>query len=225
MHSIFLLEVSRGFDQVVNALQTSFPRRSLSSGFVVSSLMYHFVLWQVKHFCFMDWHFRRAWKVGVVLLPLGAVPDPPHKTNLFFPPPSFWDLLLSNRVRQECGFMVTQFTKFWSFGAFTIGWLQRVFCCCSLCTPVFIIGYLLLNPDLTYIQWSGLFEANHGCGFLVDACFYPLVFILGWLVVNFYDLYKKATWSFVSSFNPLCGLTMFVYVDMGVVQVFLGAYK
>lgn len=55
--------------------------------------------------------------------------------------------------------MVTQITSFGRSGLYD--WMmQRISALVLSVYSIFIIGYLLLNPDLTYEQWSGLFETT-----------------------------------------------------------------
>ena len=55
--------------------------------------------------------------------------------------------------------MVTSVTNFGRNGV--SDWLmQRVTAVVLAAYTVFIIGYFLLHPDLTYTQWSGLFETT-----------------------------------------------------------------
>ena len=55
--------------------------------------------------------------------------------------------------------MVTQITSFGRSGLYD--WMvQRVSAIVLSLYTVFILGYLVMNPELTYDQWSALFEAT-----------------------------------------------------------------
>ncbi|WP_392384477.1 succinate dehydrogenase, hydrophobic membrane anchor protein [Marinomonas primoryensis] len=114
--------------------------------------------------------------------------------------------------------MVDQITGFSRSGLYD--WvMQRVSAVVLSLYTVFIIGYLLFNPDLTYDQWSGLFEATW-------MRIFSLMVFLSIGVHSWIGLWSISTDYIKASglrflFQSLCGLTMFVYVVWGI-QVLWG---
>lgn len=109
--------------------------------------------------------------------------------------------------------MVASVTSFGRSGLYD--WMiQRVSAVVLAAYTVFILGYLVLNPDLTYAQWSELFN---------DTCvrIFSLLALLSlgahawiglWTVST--DYLKGTGIRFI--FQAVCGLVMFVYVVWGV---------
>lgn len=114
--------------------------------------------------------------------------------------------------------MVTQITSFGRSGLYD--WMmQRVSAVVLSLYTVFIIGYLVLNPDLTYEQWSGLFSATWMRIFSLLALL--SVGVHAWIGLwSVSTDYLKAT-GIRFLFQSLCGLVMFIYVIWGV-QVLWG---
>ncbi|MEC8485034.1 MAG: succinate dehydrogenase, hydrophobic membrane anchor protein, partial [Pseudomonadota bacterium] len=84
---------------------------------------------------------------------------------------------------------------------------------------IVIIGYLLLNPDLTYEQWSGLFETT-------SMRIFSLLALLSVGIHSWIGLWSVST-DYIKAtgvrffFQSLCGLVMFIYVVWGI-QVLWG---
>ena len=114
--------------------------------------------------------------------------------------------------------MVTQITSFGRSGLYD--WMmQRISALVLSVYSIFIIGYLLLNPDLTYEQWSGLFETTSMRIFSFLALL--SVGIHSWIGLwSVSTDYIKAT-GVRFFFQSLCGLVMFIYVVWGI-QVLWG---
>ena len=79
---------------------------------------------------------------------------------------------------------------------------------------VFIIGYLLANPDLDYAQWSEFFSCTAVRVFSVLALVSPVAhaWIGMWTIST--DYFKPAVLRFV--FQLVCFLAMFVYFVWGI---------
>ncbi|CUB02338.1 succinate dehydrogenase, hydrophobic membrane anchor protein [Marinomonas fungiae] len=114
--------------------------------------------------------------------------------------------------------MVTQITSFGRSGLYD--WMmQRVSALVLAVYSIFIIGYLLLNPDLTYEQWSGLFETT-------SMRIFSLLALLSVGIHSWIGLWSVST-DYIKAtgvrffFQSLCGLVMFIYVVWGV-QVLWG---
>ncbi|SIQ09813.1 succinate dehydrogenase, hydrophobic membrane anchor protein [Marinobacterium stanieri] len=109
--------------------------------------------------------------------------------------------------------MVTSITSFGRSGLYD--WMmQRVTALVLATYTIFMIGYLLFNPDLSYEQWKDLFS---GTGMRI----YTLLAILSlvahawigmWSVST--DYIKQAGARFV--FQSVCGLLAFIYVVWGI---------
>lgn len=94
-------------------------------------------------------------------------------------------------------------------------WLiQRVSAVVLAAYTVFMIGFLLFNPDLTYAQWSGLFDSTlmRIFSLLTLLSFGAHAWIGLWTVST--DYIKPAGTRFL--FQAACGLVMFAYVVWGV---------
>lgn len=79
---------------------------------------------------------------------------------------------------------------------------------------VFVLGYLVLNPDLTYTQWNELFECTAMRIFSLLALF--SIGAHAW--VGLWTIstdYMKATGVRVI-FQALCGVAMFAYIVWGI---------
>lgn len=114
--------------------------------------------------------------------------------------------------------MVTQVTSFGRSGLYD--WMvQRVSAVILSIYTVFIVAYLLINPELTYSQWSGLFETTW-------VRIFTLLALLSIAVHSWIGLWSVST-DYIKStgfrflFQALCGLAMFVYVVWGI-QVLWG---
>ena len=114
--------------------------------------------------------------------------------------------------------MVTQITSFGRSGLYD--WMmQRVSALVLAVYSIFIIGYLLLNPDLTYEQWSGLFETT-------SMRIFSLLALLSVGIHSWIGLWSVST-DYIKAtgvrffFQSLCGLVMLIYVVWGV-QVLWG---
>ncbi|RDL43829.1 succinate dehydrogenase, hydrophobic membrane anchor protein [Marinomonas piezotolerans] len=114
--------------------------------------------------------------------------------------------------------MVTQITSFGRSGLYD--WMmQRISAVVLSAYSIFIIGYLLLNPDLTYDQWSALFESTAMRVFSLLTLL--SIGIHSWIGLwSISTDYLKAT-GVRFFFQSLCGLVMFIYVVWGV-QVLWG---
>ncbi|MBJ7551743.1 succinate dehydrogenase, hydrophobic membrane anchor protein [Marinomonas ostreistagni] len=114
--------------------------------------------------------------------------------------------------------MVTQITSFGRSGLYD--WMmQRISALVLSVYSIFIIAYLLLNPDLTYEQWSGLFETT-------SMRIFSLLALLSVGIHSWIGLWSVST-DYIKAtgvrffFQSLCGLVMFIYVVWGV-QVLWG---
>ncbi|SBS33239.1 Succinate dehydrogenase hydrophobic membrane anchor subunit [Marinomonas aquimarina] len=114
--------------------------------------------------------------------------------------------------------MVTQITSFGRSGLYD--WMmQRISALVLAVYSVFIIAYLLLNPGLTYEQWSGLFE-------MTSMRIFSLLALLSVGIHSWIGLWSIST-DYIKAtgvrffFQSLCGLVMFIYVVWGV-QVLWG---
>ena len=94
-------------------------------------------------------------------------------------------------------------------------WLIQRFSAVVLAVyTIFMLGYLLLNPDLTYAQWSGLFDCTPMRIFSLLALF--SIGAHAW--VGLWTIstdYMKATGVRII-FQAVCGVAMFAYVVWGV---------
>lgn len=94
-------------------------------------------------------------------------------------------------------------------------WLIQRFTAVILAAyTIFILGYLVLNPDLSYAQWSGLFDCTPMRIFSLLALF--SIGAHAW--VGLWTIstdYMKATDVRVI-FQAVCGVAMFAYVVWGV---------
>ncbi len=109
--------------------------------------------------------------------------------------------------------MVTSVTNFGRSGLYD--WMfQRVTAVVLAAYTVFLLGYLLMNPDLTYSQWNMLFES-------ICVRIFSLLALLSigvhawiglWTIAT--DYIKPAGFRFI--FQSSCGLIMFVYLVWGI---------
>lgn len=109
--------------------------------------------------------------------------------------------------------MVASVTSFGRNGLYD--WLmQRVTAVILAAYTLFLLGYLLLTPDLTYAQWSGLFSATWMRIFSLLALLSigAHAWIGLWTVST--DYIKATGARFV--FQAACGLVMFAYIVWGV---------
>jgi len=109
--------------------------------------------------------------------------------------------------------MVASVTSFGRSGLYD--WMiQRVTAVVLAAYTIFILGYLMLNPDLTYAQWSELFSCTSVRIFSLLALlsFGAHAWIGLWTVST--DYLKATVFRFM--FQAGCGLVMFVYVVWGV---------
>lgn len=92
--------------------------------------------------------------------------------------------------------------------------VQRVSAVVLAAYTVFIIGYLVLNPDLTYSQWNALFEQTCVRIFTLLALlsFGAHAWVGLWTIST--DYIKATVFRFL--FQALSGLVMFVYVIWGI---------
>ncbi|REG84152.1 succinate dehydrogenase, hydrophobic membrane anchor protein [Marinomonas pollencensis] len=114
--------------------------------------------------------------------------------------------------------MVTQITSFGRSGLYD--WMmQRISAVVLSLYTVFIIGYLLLHPDLTFDQWSALFETTW-------MRIFSLMMLLSIGMHSWIGLWSIST-DYIKPtgirffFQALCGLLMFVYIVWGI-QVLWG---
>ncbi len=94
-------------------------------------------------------------------------------------------------------------------------WLIQRFTAVVLAAyTIFMLGYLVLNPDLTYAQWSGLFDGTPMRIFSLLALFSmgAHAWVGLWTISTDY---MKATGVRVI-FQAVCGVAMFAYVVWGV---------
>ncbi len=109
--------------------------------------------------------------------------------------------------------MVASVTSFGRSGLYD--WMiQRVTAVVLAAYTVFILGYLILNPDLTYQQWSELFSQTSVRVFSLFALLSlgAHAWIGLWTIST--DYLKSMVFRFI--FQAGCGLVMFVYVVWGV---------
>jgi len=109
--------------------------------------------------------------------------------------------------------MVTSITSFGRSGLYD--WMmQRVTAIVLAVYTVFMLGYLLLNPELDYAQWSGLFEGTAMKIFTLLAMLSMVAHacIGMWSVST--DYIKPTGIRFV--FQSVCGLLAFIYVVWGI---------
>jgi succinate dehydrogenase / fumarate reductase membrane anchor subunit len=94
-------------------------------------------------------------------------------------------------------------------------WLiQRVSAYILAAYTLFLLGYLVANPDLTYAQWSGLFSSTSMRIFSLLA----LLSIGAHAWVGLWTIstdYLKATGIRIV-FQAVCGIAMFAYVVWGI---------
>lgn len=94
-------------------------------------------------------------------------------------------------------------------------WLiQRVSAVILAAYTLFLLGYLVLNPDLTYAQWSGLFSMTSMRIFSLLA----LLAIGAHAWVGLWTIstdYMKATGVRIV-FQAVCGIAMFAYIVWGI---------
>jgi len=114
--------------------------------------------------------------------------------------------------------MVASVTNFGRNGLYD--WIfQRVSAIILAAYTVFIIGYLVLNPDLNYAQWSEFFAST--CVRIFSLMALIALGIHAWigLWTISTDYIKPLGFRFI--FQAACGLVMFVYLVWGV-QIFWG---
>lgn len=94
-------------------------------------------------------------------------------------------------------------------------WLvQRVSAIILAAYTLFILGYLVINPDLTYGQWNALFESTCVRIFSLLALLSlgAHAWIGLWTIST--DYIKPTGVRFI--FQAVCGLVMFAYVVWGI---------
>lgn len=109
--------------------------------------------------------------------------------------------------------MVTTITSFGRSGLYD--WMmQRVTAVVLLVYTVFMIGYLLMNPDLSYEQWKQLFSGTPMRIFTLLALLSMVAhaWIGMWSVST--DYIKPTGLRFL--FQSVCGLLAFIYVVWGI---------
>jgi succinate dehydrogenase / fumarate reductase membrane anchor subunit len=109
--------------------------------------------------------------------------------------------------------MVASVTSFGRSGLYD--WMiQRVTAVVLAAYTVFMLGYLVLNPDLTYAQWNELFSCTAVRIFSLLALLSlgAHAWIGLWTVST--DYLKQTGLRFI--FQAGCGLIMFIYVVWGV---------
>lgn len=109
--------------------------------------------------------------------------------------------------------MVASVTSFGRSGLYD--WMiQRVTAVVLAAYTVFILGYLVLNPDLTYVQWSEFFSQTCVRVFSLLALLSlgAHAWIGLWTIST--DYLKAMVFRFI--FQAVSGLVMFVYVVWGV---------
>jgi len=109
--------------------------------------------------------------------------------------------------------MVTSITSFGRSGLYD--WMfQRVTAVVLLAYTVFIVGYLLMNPELTYGQWHDLFTGTAMRVFTLLALLSMAAhaWIGMWSIST--DYIKPTGPRFL--FQAACGLLTFIYVVWGV---------
>lgn len=109
--------------------------------------------------------------------------------------------------------MVTSITSFGRSGLYD--WMmQRVTALVLLTYTVFMIGYLLLNPDLGYEQWKELFSCT-------SMRIYTLLALLSMVAHAWIGMWSVST-DYIKStgarfvFQSVCGLLAFIYVVWGI---------
>jgi succinate dehydrogenase / fumarate reductase membrane anchor subunit len=92
--------------------------------------------------------------------------------------------------------------------------IQRVTAVVLAAYTFFLIGYFILNPDLTYSQWSSFFELTSVRIFSLMALlsFGAHAWVGLWTIST--DYIKATIFRFI--FQALSGLVMFIYVVWGV---------
>ena len=109
--------------------------------------------------------------------------------------------------------MVTSITSFGRSGLYD--WMmQRVTALVLLAYTIFMIGYLLMNPELDYNQWKELFSGTVMRIFTLLAVLSMVAhaWIGMWSVST--DYIKATGARFV--FQSACGLLAFIYVVWGI---------
>jgi succinate dehydrogenase / fumarate reductase membrane anchor subunit len=109
--------------------------------------------------------------------------------------------------------MVTTITSFGRSGLYD--WMfQRATAVVLLFYTIFIIGYLLFNPDLDYLQWKTLFEMTWVRVFtlLTLLSIGAHAWIGLWSIST--DYIKPTGLRFI--FQGVCGAAMFTYLVWGV---------
>ncbi|SEQ66720.1 succinate dehydrogenase / fumarate reductase membrane anchor subunit [Amphritea atlantica] len=109
--------------------------------------------------------------------------------------------------------MVTSITSFGRSGLYD--WMiQRVTAVVLLAFTVFMIGYMLFNPDLDYQQWKELFECTSMRIFTLMALLSMAAhaWIGMWSIST--DYIKPTGIRFL--FQSACGLLTFIYVVWGI---------
>ena len=109
--------------------------------------------------------------------------------------------------------MVTSITSFGRSGLYD--WMmQRVTAVVLMAYTIFMIGYLLFSSDLSYAQWSSLFQNTAMRIFTLLAILSMVAhaWIGLWSVST--DYIKKTSIRF--AFQSVCGLLAFIYVVWGI---------
>lgn len=109
--------------------------------------------------------------------------------------------------------MVTSITSFGRSGLYD--WMiQRVSAAVLLAYTIFMIGYMLFNPDLDYQQWKGLFDntAMRIFTLLTLLSLAAHAWIGMWSIST--DYIKPTGMRFL--FQSACGLLTFIYVVWGI---------
>lgn len=109
--------------------------------------------------------------------------------------------------------MVASVTSFGRNGLYD--WMmQRVSAVILALYTVFILGFMFLNPDLNYAQWSAFFEQTYVRIFTLLALlsFGAHAWVGLWTIST--DYIKATVYRFL--FQMLSGLIMFAYVVWGV---------
>lgn len=95
--------------------------------------------------------------------------------------------------------------------------IQRVSAVVLAAYSVFIIGYLVLTPELTYEAWSGLFAGT--CmrifSLLALLCLGAHAWVGLWTIST--DYMKATGVRFI--FQAACGVVMFAYVAWGILVI------
>lgn len=114
--------------------------------------------------------------------------------------------------------MVTTITSFGRSGLYD--WMvQRAAAVILLVYTLFMLGYLLFNPDLDYVQWQALFDRTWVSIFTLLALISlgAHAWIGLWIIST--DYIKPAGPRFL--FQAICGAAMFAFLVWGV-QVLWG---